>query len=85
MLALEHRSEVASGHTRHAAIEVNLAHALVLVVPPTSLLGAYCGWQHIKVQRRMAFEASQMQLLAMLQFPPPPLLPQLPGLPGHRP
>lgn len=63
-------------------LAVNLAHALVLVVPPTSLLGAYCGWQHIKVQRRMAFEASQMQLLAMLQFPPPPLLPQLPGLPG---
>jgi len=54
----------------------NLAHAVSLLVPGASFLGAYCGWQHIKMQKKLAMEAYYQQVEYMLQnppWPPPPL------------
>lgn len=63
-------------------VAVNLQHLVQLLVPGTSFLGAYCGWQHIKMQRRVAMEQYQRQLLMMMQqapWPPPQLPFPLPG------
>lgn len=64
-------------------VAVNLQHLVQLLVPGTSFLGAYCGWQHIKMQRRVAMEQYQQQLLMMMQqapWPPPQLPFPLPGI-----
>lgn len=81
-------------------LKLNLMHIAQLVVPGVSFLGAYCGWQHIKMQRKVAMEVYQEQLMMMMEHPPwpPPPLVQLPGMPvggfgaplgmmrdGHRP
>jgi len=64
-------------------LSVNAAHMVTLMVPPVSFVGAYCGWQHIKMQRKLANEAAmaqQAQLMALLQqFPPPPLFGPMQG------
>jgi len=64
-------------------LSVNAAHVVTLMVPPVSFVGAYCGWQHIKMQRKLANEAAmaqQAQLMALLQqFPPPPLFGPMQG------
>lgn len=66
-------------------LSVNLLHAAQLTIPGISFLGAYCGWQHIKLQRKMAVDAYQQQVMTMMQQAPwpPPMLPfPLPGMPG---
>merc|ERR1740129_270881 len=58
-------------------LRVNLAHCVSLLVPGASFLGAYCGWQNVKMQRQLAFEAYQQQVMTLMQHPPwpPPSLP----------
>merc|ERR1712110_1059991 len=53
------------------------AHLSTLLIPPVSFLGAYCGWQHIKMQRKVTLEQYTHQIEHMLQNPPwpPPALP----------
>merc|ERR1712217_366155 len=34
-------------------LSVNLMHMVQLLAPCVSFVGAYCGWQHIKMQRQM--------------------------------
>jgi hypothetical protein len=61
-------------------LSVNLAHLVSLLVPGASFLGAYCGWQHVKMQRKLQMEAYQQQIEYMLQnppWPPPPLPAQI--------
>jgi len=57
-------------------LSVNMLHAAQLLVPAISFFGAYCGWQHIKMQRRLQREAYQQRLLLLMEntpWPPPPL------------
>ncbi|OLP99143.1 hypothetical protein AK812_SmicGene18357 [Symbiodinium microadriaticum] len=64
-------------------ISVNLMHVVQLLVPGVSFCGAYFGWQHLKMQRKVMVEAYQRELMMMLEhppWPPPPLIP-LPGMP----
>lgn len=70
-------------------LSVNLMHAVQLSVPGVSFLGAYCGWQHIKMQRKVQMEAYQENLLMMMAQtpwpppqPPPFMIPGMPGMPG---
>merc|ERR1712232_1146361 len=61
-------------------LSVNLAHLSTLLIPPVSFLGAYCGWQHIKMQRKVTLEQYTHQIEHMLQnppWPPPPLPAQI--------
>merc|ERR1712110_80974 len=56
------------------------AHLSTLLIPPVSFLGAYCGWQHIKMQRKVTLEQYTHQIEHMLQnppWPPPPLPAQI--------
>jgi len=66
-------------------LSVNMLHAAQLLVPAISFFGAYCGWQHIKMQRRLQREAYQQRLLLLMEntpWPPPPLPGMsLPGMP----
>mmetsp|Transcript_55696 Transcript_55696/g.129702 ORF Transcript_55696/g.129702 Transcript_55696/m.129702 type:complete len:433 (-) Transcript_55696:104-1402(-) len=62
-------------------LAVNIIHAVQLVAPSVSFMGAFCGWQHLKIQRQWAREAYHRQLMAVVQqHPIPPW--QLPGLPA---
>lgn len=76
------------GITPALPLAVNCAHLVTIAVPWVSFLGAYCGWQHIKMQRKAAIEAYQEQMMMLMQqppWPPPPLpfpLPGMTGLPG---
>jgi hypothetical protein len=66
-------------------LSVNMAHLVQLLVPWVSFLGAYCGWQHIKTQRKAMIQAYQEQLAMLMEqppWPPPPLPFPLPGMPG---
>jgi hypothetical protein len=68
-------------------LSVNCAHLVTLVVPWVSFLGAYCGWQHIKMQRKAAIQAYQDQIMMLMEqppWPPPPLPFPLPGMPGFQ-
>lgn len=68
-------------------LSVNCAHLVTLTVPVASFLGAYCGWQHIKNQRKAAVQAYQDQLMMLMEqppWPPPPLPFPLPGMPGFQ-
>merc|ERR1719247_772377 len=68
-------------------LAVNGAHLVTLLVPWVSFLGAYCGWQHIKMQRKAAIEAYQEQMMMLMEqppWPPPPLPFPLPGMPGFQ-
>jgi len=59
---------------------VNLAHLVSLCVPAASFLGAYCGWQHVKAQKKTQMEYYNLQIEQMLQnppMPPPPLPDQI--------
>jgi len=63
-------------------LSVNMLHTVQLMVPAVSFFGAYCGWQHIKMQRRIQREAYQQRLLLLMEntpWPPPPLPFALPG------
>mmetsp|Transcript_18962 Transcript_18962/g.42836 ORF Transcript_18962/g.42836 Transcript_18962/m.42836 type:complete len:384 (-) Transcript_18962:64-1215(-) len=65
-------------------ISANLMHVVQLLVPGVSFCGAYFGWQHLKMQRKLMVEAYQRELMMMLEhppWPPPPLIP-LPGMPA---
>merc|ERR1712151_281487 len=53
-------------------MKVNLMHAVQIMIPGVSFLGAYCGWQHFKVQRQVAMQRYQQQLQMMMQQPPLP-------------
>merc|ERR1719331_748320 len=67
-------------------LAVNGAHLVTLLVPWVSFLGAYCGWQHIKMQRKAQIQAYQQQMMMMMEqppWPPPPLIP-LPGMPAFQ-
>lgn len=65
-------------------LATNLAHFVTLTVPGVSFLGAYFGWQYIKVQRKAVIEAQQRQLAMLMRMPPPPpLLPPLPAMQPH--
>jgi len=82
------------GITSTLPLAVNCAHFVTLSVPWVSFFGAYCGWNHIKLQRKVAMEAYQQQMMMLMQqppWPPPPLpfplpgmqgMPGLPGMPG---
>ena len=50
----------------HAAIQ-SAKSVCLLKVPWVSFLGAYCGWQHIKMQRQVAIKAEPMVLIANLR------------------
>lgn len=68
-------------------LSVNCAHLVTLLVPWVSFLGAYCGWQHIKMQRLAAIKAYQEQIMMLMEqppWPPPPLPFPLPGMPGFQ-
>lgn len=68
-------------------IAVNCAHLVTLLVPWVSFLGAYCGWQHIKMQRQAAIKAYQEQIMMLMEqppWPPPPLPFPLPGMPAFQ-
>lgn len=61
---------------------LNLMHAVQLLVPGASFLGAYCGWQHFKKQQKVAVQAyhqqlqqQMMMLMEQAPWPPPPLPP----------
>jgi hypothetical protein len=61
-------------------LSVNLAHLSTLLIPGVSYLGAYCGWQHIKMQRKVQLDQYTQQIEHMLQnppWPPPPLPAQI--------
>lgn len=47
-------------------ISVNLMHVVQLLVPGVSFCGAYFGWQHLKMQRKVMVEAYQRELMMML-------------------
>jgi hypothetical protein len=61
-----------------APFGVNLAHMISFAVPLSSFTGAYLGWQHIKMQRKVAQVAYQQQVEHILRNPPwpPPRLPE---------
>jgi len=64
-------------------LSVNMLHTVQLLVPGISFFGAYCGWQHIKMQKRLQREAYQQRLLLMMEntpWPPPALPFPLPGM-----
>lgn len=42
-------------------------HLVQLSLPSVSFFGAYCGWQHIKMQRKVAMEVYQQQLIMMME------------------
>merc|ERR1719183_2014744 len=68
-------------------LSVNCAHLVTLTVPLASFLGAYCGWNHIKNQRKAAVQAYQDQMMMLMEqppWPPPPLPFPLPGMPGFQ-
>merc|ERR1719183_3129630 len=68
-------------------LAVNGAHLITILVPWVSFLGAYCGWQHIKMQRKAAIQAYQEQIMMLMEqppWPPPPLPFPLPGMPGFQ-
>jgi hypothetical protein len=68
-------------------LSVNAAHLVTLTVPWVSFLGAYCGWQHIQMQRKVAIQAYRQQLTMLMEqppWPPPPLPFPLPGMPGFQ-
>merc|ERR1719183_733830 len=68
-------------------LAVNCAHLVTLLVPWVSFLGAYCGWQHIKMQRQAAIKAYQEQIMMLMEqppWPPPPLPFPLPGMPAFQ-
>eukprot|EP00929_Paragymnodinium_shiwhaense_P007577 TRINITY_DN111492_c0_g1_i1.p1 TRINITY_DN111492_c0_g1~~TRINITY_DN111492_c0_g1_i1.p1 ORF type:complete len:452 (+),score=72.57 TRINITY_DN111492_c0_g1_i1:167-1522(+) len=58
-------------------LSVNAMHASALLVPCVSYLGAYCGWNSVKMQRKVQMSNYQQQLEHMLANPPwpPPALP----------
>jgi len=63
-------------------LSANLAHMVQVLGPAASFLGAYFGWQHVKLQRRAIIEAYQQQmsmLMAQPPWPPPPLPLQIAG------
>merc|ERR1719224_333339 len=45
------------GITPALPLAVNCAHLVTIMVPWVSFLGAYCGWQHIKMQRKAQIQA----------------------------
>lgn len=70
-------------HLAALPLSVNMLHAVQLLVPAISFFGAYCGWNHVKMQRRLQREAYQQRLLLLMEntpWPPPPLPCPLPGM-----
>jgi hypothetical protein len=70
-------------HLAALPFSVNMLHAVQLLVPAISFFGAYCGWNHVKMQRRLQREAYQQRLLLLMEntpWPPPPLPCPLPGM-----
>lgn len=66
-------------------LKMNLAHLVQLTVPGVSFLGAFAGWQHFKMQRKVAMESYQQQLAMMMEqvaWPPPGMSFGLPGYPN---
>lgn len=53
-------------------LSMNLVHAAQLATPLLSFAGAYCGWESLKLQKRLAFEAQQREVMDMLLRMPPP-------------
>lgn len=67
-------------------LALNVMHSIQLSGPPVAFLGAYFGWQHIKLQRKVAVEAYQQQMKMLIErvpWPPPPLPFPIPGLAGQ--